>query len=507
MAHKKTVFQPIPLIRQLTHHAWERVDPNSLRFRLTMGVSLVALLGIGGMSGWMSWRTQQILMGSHKQLVADVSERAPQDVAAYADLMPLEQAVDKAIEVRTLPHVFILVTSPTGQVLGQSDQPWHQEGLAATLIAMPTLARIPQIFEVGEQDYVICRRPLLVDGDSLGTLYVALDVTADRVMFSEMLVSLALGTAIAIAVIVLGIAIYVGRSLIPLRQMSQMTEHLSVNDLGRARLQLANAPTEVEELVRTCESTLARLADALDQQRQFTHDISHELRTPLTIVYGYLSSTLRRCTTLTDPQREALEVAAAEAEQTIRILEDLLDLARADSGSLQLNLEPVLLEPLVQDLAEMAAQSSNHPVEVAARQPDIVVQADTGALKRVLANLIDNALKYSDADQPVVVTLDQQEGNGIIQVCDRGVGIPLQHQSRIFDRCYRVDEARSRATGGCGLGLALVRALVEGMGGTITVRSKPQEGSVFTITLPLFSDRHDSAHRSRRRRRKASPIH
>ncbi|MGF1499469.1 MAG: sensor histidine kinase [Elainellaceae cyanobacterium] len=502
--------KPIHSIRQLSHRAWERIDPASLRFRLTVGVSLVALLGIGGMSGWMSWRTRQILMGSHKQLVHDVADRIPADVEAYARLLPLDEAVDKAIQVRTFSNLFILLTGPNGEIIDQSEQASPQTDLAETLPEMTALKEMPQIFQVGERAYVICRQPLVVAGDPLGTLYVALDVTTDQAMFAEMLGSLAAGTAIAIVVIILGIAVYVGRSLIPLRQMSQMTEHLSVNDLGRARLQLANAPTEVEELVRTCESTLARLADALDQQRQFTHDISHELRTPLTIVYGYLSSTLRRCKTLTNPQREALEVAAAEAERTIHILEDLLDLARADSGNLQLDVEPVLLVPLVRELAEMAAQASNHPVEVEVEveHPEVItVQADGKALKRVLTNLIDNALKYSDAGQPVVVTLNQQGRDGIIQVCDRGVGIPLQHQSRIFDRCYRVDEARSRATGGCGLGLALVRALIEGMSGTISVRSKPQEGSVFTVTLPLFSDRHDIPHRSRRRRRKASPIH
>jgi hypothetical protein len=103
----------------------------------------------------------------------------------------------------------------------------------------------------------------------------------------------------------------------------------------------------------------------------------------------------------------------------------------------------------------------------------------------VLLNLINNAVKYSDANTPITVKLTQQGEEAIIQVCDQGYGIPLQHQSRIFERFYRVDEARTASTGGCGLGLSIVKTLVEGMGGSVSVRSRLGEGSVFTITLPV----------------------
>jgi signal transduction histidine kinase len=101
-----------------------------------------------------------------------------------------------------------------------------------------------------------------------------------------------------------------------------------------------------------------------------------------------------------------------------------------------------------------------------------------------LINLVDNAVKYSLAGQPIILKLEAREQQAVIQVCDRGVGIPLQDQSRIFERFYRVDESRSRMSGGHGLGLAIVKTLVEGMRGSITVQSKLGEGSTFTITLP-----------------------
>jgi signal transduction histidine kinase len=113
--------------------------------------------------------------------------------------------------------------------------------------------------------------------------------------------------------------------------------------------------------------------------------------------------------------------------------------------------------------------------------------ADHDRLEQVLINLIDNAVKYSEAPQPVELTLEVQGQQAMIQVRDRGIGIHLQHQKRIFERFYRVDEARTRSREGTGLGLAIIKSLVEGMNGRITLRSQPDEGSVFTIALPLWT--------------------
>jgi signal transduction histidine kinase len=113
----------------------------------------------------------------------------------------------------------------------------------------------------------------------------------------------------------------------------------------------------------------------------------------------------------------------------------------------------------------------------------VKVKADRDRLQQVLINLVDNAVKYSASGQPIHIRMVQKPDQVLLQVQDYGSGIPLQHQSRIFERFYRVDEARNRATGGVGLGLAIVKTLVEGMGGTIVVHSKPGEGSTFTVSL------------------------
>jgi len=266
--------------------------------------------------------------------------------------------------------------------------------------------------------------------------------------------------------------------------MSKLTESISAERLGEVQINLDNAPSEVKELAHTFDQMLIRLRDALEQQRQFVSNVSHELRTPLTIVSGYLQSTLRRGDNLNEPQREALEIATSEANRTIGLLQDLLDLARADSGRMHFNLEPLLLNDLVFEIVGMAKQYSNRAIAVEEPVGLIEVNAQPDRLKQVLLNLVDNAVKYSDPSTPVTLTLDRQGDRAIVQVCDRGKGIPLPQQARIFERFYRVDEARSRSTGGTGLGLSIVKTLVEGMGGSISVRSKLGEGSVFTVTLP-----------------------
>jgi len=317
-------------------------------------------------------------------------------------------------------------------------------------------------------------------------LFLAMDISRDQTTFLAVVQSLGIASLLSLLVITVAIALYIQRALQPLRLLSQLAGTISANDLGQARLHLNYAPTEVRELARTCDMMLDRLSQAWEQQRQFASNASHELRTPLTIVQGYLQSVLRRGSNLTEPQREALETAASEAERTIRLLQDLLDLARAETDKLHLQLESLVLKDLVAEVAVMAQRYSDRVILIEAEASTLQVRADRNRLEQVLLNLIDNALKYSDSSQPVTLKLDQLGSQTIIQVCDKGCGIPLPHQTRIFERFYRVDEARARTTGGYGLGLSIVKTLVDSMGGSVTVRSKLGEGSIFTVTLPTY---------------------
>lgn len=474
-------------------HWLPQLDPHSLQVRLTVGIALVSALGIGTLAIATSWQMQRQLVATHKQTIKYIFDRFDRDVMHYSERNPAEMGLQPAIDNLSAERVLLWVKRPDGAIAAQSmPLSGRADDTSKGLLGLPARQMMPQVSEIGGRFWVWCSGPLTVKGTHLGQLYIAADITQDRGILEGLIRTLALASGAAIAAMTVAIALYVRRSLRPVLEIGQLADRISVRELDTARIQLQNAPSEVRQLAQTCNTMLDRLAQSWEQQRQFVSNVSHELRTPLTLVSGYLQSTLRRATNLSEPQREALEIAASEAERTIQLLQDLLDLARADRGYLHFQLEPLLIGDLVAEVVEMAKQYSHREISIACGNDLLEATADRNRLKQVLLNLIDNAVKYSPSDTEIIVGVRALGDRAIVEICDRGVGIPLAQQGRIFEPFYRVDEARSRsvspgeshATGGTGLGLSIVKTLVEGMGGTVTVRSKPGEGSTFGAILP-----------------------
>jgi len=413
-----------------------------------------------------------------------IGARFPRDVQLYSEMLPIEVGLQKTIDNVTVPGLLIWVKSSNGKLLA------HSAGLepslmkTAELMSLAEMPPKPQVYQVRDQYLILSASSVVVKRVSLGKVYMAQDVTDDQRQLRAAIHSLAIVCVLIIIALMGAITLRIRRSLQPLQEMNQMAGAISVEDLSEAKLQLRHAPSEVKELAQTFNMMLSRLSDSWEQQRQFVSNISHELRTPLTVVVGYLQSLLRRSTNLSDYQREALETAASEADRTVRLLQDLLDLARADSGYIPIHLEPLVLNDVVAEMANMADVFDDRHIMLE-MTTEVTVLADRDRFKQVLINLIDNAIKYSDPAEPIVLRLEKTEKQAILHVCDRGIGIPLPDQNRIFERFYRVDDDRSRLTGGHGLGLAIVKTLIESMNGNITVQSKPGEGSTFTVTLPL----------------------
>ncbi len=463
------------------------IDPFSLRFRLTIGIAVFSAVGLGGLAIWTTWKMQHILIDSHKQTIEQIAQRLPRDVQVYSDMYSIQESLAKAVNNLTNPNTLLWIVNSNNQILVKSNtfEKTNYE-VEIRLFSLTEMPLKPKVSQIGKRYYVVCSDSLEIKGKRVGKLSIAHDITREQTMFVAMVQNLTIASILVIVFISGTIAFYIKRSLQPLRELSQMTEAISVEDLGQAHLYLENAPSEVKELAKTCNMMLSRLSEYWEQERQFVSNVSHELRTPLSIVNGYLQSVLRRQQNLTETQKEALETASSEAERTIRLLQDLLDLARAESGYLHFNIKPLILNDLVQEVIDMASKYTGRKINLEViNNPIIKVKADYNRLKQVLLNLIDNAVNYSQADTPIVVKLNQSQKEALIQVCDWGEGIPLQHQSRIFERFYRVDESRSNATGGTGLGLSIVKTLIDGMGGSVGVKSKLGEGSIFSITLPL----------------------
>ncbi len=461
----------------------KKLDTASLKVRLTVGIATVAALSLGSLAAWTSMKMQQILISTHKQNLKYILARLPMDIEVYSEMMPLQSGTKRAVNSLSTKERLIWIKNPAGEVTVKS-QALNSAAIYKTLVAVNNVPLIPQVKDVNGSYWLMCANPLQVKNVNLGKLYLAHNITEEQIMFLHLIRNLAVATVIAIATMITVIAIYIDRSMQPLKKISQLTATVSADKLGQAYLNLEQAPSEVKELAETFDQMLMRLRLAWEHQQELLSNVSHELRTPLTIISGYIQSVLRRQHNLSEIQIEALTTAASEADRTVQLLQDLLDLARFDSGRIQFQWENITLNDLLSEIVGMAKQYSNKIILLELSASPITIKADNHRLKQILLNLIDNAIKYSEAETSIILKLAQQNKRAIIQVKDQGVGIPLQQQNRIFERFFRVDEARNRV-GGTGLGLAIVKTLVEGMGGDIVVRSQLNQGSTFTISFPI----------------------
>ena len=464
-----------------------RFNGNSLQLRLTIGVALVSALGLGGVVSWFSWRMERELLAAHRANVEYVLNWVPEHITMYEEVYPQEDAVQRSIERMTERGVHVWIADDRGEVH------WHSKPIPVDAQEMSALLQPhqpwpvqpgpPQVAEINGRYWVVCAAPLEVGSQTLGTIYVAEDINSNRLLFSRLIRNLGLASVLSVTAMTAILTLYVRRSLAPLQEMCEIVERVSAEQLHEGLVGLENAPSEVQHLAQAYDRMLVRLSESWEQQRQFISNASHELRTPLAIVSGYLQSTIRRGGNLTDMQREALVTAASEADRTVQLLGDLLTLARADNGHMHFQFERIDLDSFLSSIVAMVQQGSARDIHLDLQARGLAVRADRDRLKQALLNLLDNAVKYSEAGKPITLNLSAEAGCVCIQVCDSGRGIPLADQTRIFERFYRVDEARARSMGGTGLGLAIVKTLVEGMGGSVAVASKPNEGSTFTVTL------------------------
>jgi signal transduction histidine kinase len=219
----------------------------------------------------------------------------------------------------------------------------------------------------------------------------------------------------------------------------------------------------------------------------FVSVVSHELRTPLSSILGFSELMLTREIS-GEKQRQWLEIILRESLRLSSLIDDLLDLSRIEAGRIELKREPLNLRELIQERVELAQQQSEKHVVEAKLPADLPpVPADKHRVERVLTNLLSNAIKYSPEGSRVTVSARVNPDKGEIQisVADQGIGIPQEHQHKVFERFHMVDPALTRKTGGTGLGLTVSKASVELHGGRIWVESEVGKGSTFHFTLPL----------------------
>jgi heavy metal sensor kinase len=277
------------------------------------------------------------------------------------------------------------------------------------------------------------------------------------------------------------------RALAPVDQITQTARTISVQNLSR-RLSVPQTGDELQRLSETLNSMLERLDAAFKKIIQFTADASHELRTPVAVMRTRTELSLRKPRSA-EEYREALAQVHSELEKTSELVERLMLLARADYGVEALQLSTENLGEIVREVCSQAKMLSEcKQVNFHEQIPlkPVWVKADAHALRRLFLILIDNAIKYTPEGGRVDVIVGQENGSAIGEVRDTGIGIAPEHLPNVFERFYRADKARSRESGGVGLGLSIGRWIAEAHAGTIEVQSSLGGGSMFKIRLPLI---------------------
>jgi two-component system OmpR family sensor kinase len=276
------------------------------------------------------------------------------------------------------------------------------------------------------------------------------------------------------------------RSLYPVVAMADRARQIGIENLSE-RLPVANARDELGRLAGTFNELLARLEGSLIQQRQFMADASHELRTPITTARTASSVALQQPERSPGEYRETLSIIEQETIRLSRIVDDMFTLARADAGSYPVRAMPMYLDELVDEVVRaLRVVASTRSVSITNESVHPApFTGDEDLVRRLIVNVVDNAVRYAPSNTAVRVALDRAGERYAISISDEGPGIPEAIQPRIFERFYRVDPARGRdRDGGAGLGLALAKWIAQVHGGDVTLAASSRLGSTFVITLP-----------------------
>jgi heavy metal sensor kinase len=276
-----------------------------------------------------------------------------------------------------------------------------------------------------------------------------------------------------------------GFALAPLTRLAVAARDIDVATLER-RLPMRGVGDELEEVTRAFNETLGRLEHSIGEMRQFSTALAHELRTPLAALRGEIELALRA--TRDEMLQQSFASQIEDIDRLTRLIDHVLTLARAESGQIPLTFGAVDLGELAVSLVDQLEPVA-HARSIALRcepLPAVVALGDAGWLERLLLNLLDNAMKFTPEGGCVVLRVRRDGERARLDVVDSGIGMKPEVAAHVFERFYQADVSRSSGSGGAGLGLSLVKWIVDRHHGTITIDSRPDHGSTFSVTLPAF---------------------
>jgi two-component system OmpR family sensor kinase len=474
----------------------------SLRARLVLGVIALAAVGLAvadaatyaSLRSFLIDRTDRTLDAAH----VGAERWLPQHRSHSS---PREPGGDGGGPLRPAPGEFVQVRSGNGSTVFWTGQtPRFPNQAAPPRPTLPATISIPAVprgadreratyFTVGSPNGPRYRVRASIEPGSTAMLIVATSLhDVDSTLHRLLLIALLTGGAVLAALAALGLWV-VRLGLRPLASIGETAAAIAAGDLSQ-RVEREDDRTEVGRLGRALNAMLAqietafRAREASEQRlRRFVADASHELRTPLSAVRAYAELFSRGSGQHPDDLARSMTGIARESERMSLLVDDLLLLARLDEGR-PLEREPVELGELVAEAVETARTVDPERAIDCELQP-VSVLGDRVRLRQILDNLLANVRSHTPAGAPARVTVGRDNGSAVIEIADSGPGMSADQLERVFERFYRADPSRARASGGVGLGLAIVAAVAEAHGGTVSAEGDPGKGSTFRIELPL----------------------
>jgi heavy metal sensor kinase len=401
----------------------------------------------------------------------------------------LARSADGRIELASERHHDASDAEGNGiDVWSASGEAIYRSSVSSTLPPVPaSVAPEQRQYTSMESDGMRWR--VLVGTSTIGGSAVVLRVSRSekrlRAQLGEILTVLVFGLPVAGLLAGVGGYVMARRALTPIDRLASEAHRITADRLHE-RLSVENPNDEIGRLATIINATLTRLESSFEQLRRFTADASHELRTPLTVIRSIGEVGLGETRSPAE-YKEAMGSMLEEVDRLTSLVDTLLRLSHGDAGTVRLSRQPIDLGDLTTEvIASLTILAEERQQRFRIDAPErVLVTVDRLVLREAIANIVDNAIKYSRLGATIDVRVRIQGREAVLDIADEGPGVAPEHRERIFDRFFRLDEARSRDEGGTGLGLAIAKWAVEANGGHVLVESGPKGGSVFRIALPL----------------------
>ena len=453
----------------------------SIRWRLTMwyGIVLAAVLSVFGAAVYFVMRHALLERTGSGMYMESVE--VEEEVARTGSRSLLGIGLGRRFARH--PGYDIQVTDPGGEPLFRSDR-IRVDGLPGPSSPVDAMRAAYEDFRRGGAGRFRLLSRVIPGPEGPLTLQVAVPSEGDDRELGELMAALVIAGPLALASALGGGYFLARKALTPVDRMAAEADQITATRLDR-RLEVSNPGDELGRLAGTLNGMMARLERSFEEIRRFTADAAHELRTPLAVMRNAVEVALR---SPRDPEhyRRVLGDVLEEIERLTRMAEQLLFLCREDAGLVPLAMRQVRLEGLVADTAEhmkAVADAKGVTLRCEALAP-ATIRADTDQVRRLLFNLLDNAIKFTPPGGTVSVRLGLVEGLARLQVFDTGAGIPTEHLPHLFERFYRVDPARTSEAQGFGLGLSICRSIAEAHGGELRIESTVGRGSQAILSFP-----------------------